>query len=525
MKKVLLSMAVLLMGSAVNAQNLGTRSWQKTIEAIEDDGMMIQAPVAVAPDGSVYATGTFNKSFTFAGTSLDPVATSAYVAKYSATGTEMWAQPLSGSATITCAATDAEGNVYVAGKYADEVTLGSADGNSRVIQGMKDGADYVTRQASMFLAKYDANGHLKAVRTIIPAIDATINGSGMYLDLGVMGFTPNHLQVAGGRVYVSALYSGDVRLDDMAWEGHYVNSPEIGMYMDNNAAGIFSVSAANLTGAKSEALLQTKEEVITNQLVPEDVYFIVDGGTLYTAFAGQGELTLVTPNNHTDFSFAHNEAGREHAFILAAIGASTTVKSFHGTADAAEAPVYTVDQMAVADGQLYVAGISAASNGFAPSQPSVGATNMYLARFDASTLNLRSALVDSYDEGDSKHSAEVLTGLNVVGGKTYVTGYVEKTDDHSVTSPLNWNVDTEFATADDALVTSMSTNGKLLATLGNSKTVSTVTAYDATTGIAALTADTVAKTGDNWYTVAGTKVARPTASGLYIHKGKKYILR
>ena len=68
-------------------------------------------------------------------TVLDPIANSAYLAKYDAEGNVAWAVGLRGAATITAITTDEQNNVYVAGTLADAVEVGSTDGKTQTING------------------------------------------------------------------------------------------------------------------------------------------------------------------------------------------------------------------------------------------------------------------------------------------------------------------------------------------------------------------------------------------------------
>jgi hypothetical protein len=52
-----------------------------------------------------------------------------------------------------------------------------------------------------------------------------------------------------------------------------------------------------------------------------------------------------------------------------------------------------------------------------------------------------------------------------------------------------------------------------------------MTIGDAPTGINALSADKVQKSDGAWYTIGGQRVAQPTQKGLYIHNGKKIVIK
>lgn len=157
MRKVLL--LALCVAASVVAQGQPTvnSSWTKSqtgILPIED--VNNSNPVALSAQGDMYVTGLFaGDGFSFAGTDLAPIAVSSYLLKYGADGTEKWGVALAGAATIKAITTDASGNVYIAGNFADVVEFGSTDGNAVEKEGMKKGDAYVAERAAGFVAKYD----------------------------------------------------------------------------------------------------------------------------------------------------------------------------------------------------------------------------------------------------------------------------------------------------------------------------------------------------------------------------------
>ncbi len=97
--------------------------------------------VAAAPDGGVYAAGTFTGNATFdGGTNPDVLLFSfgsydTFLARYSPDGDLQWIRQGGGSALDTSRdlALDADGNVYLAGSFTDAATFGGAtlDGDGR----------------------------------------------------------------------------------------------------------------------------------------------------------------------------------------------------------------------------------------------------------------------------------------------------------------------------------------------------------------------------------------------------------
>jgi len=62
----------------------------------------------------------------------------------------------------------------------------------------------------------------------------------------------NHLAIAGDKLYASALYTGDLTVDGLDWDGAY-NMLDFGgglcFYTEITSGGVFSVSAATLENA------------------------------------------------------------------------------------------------------------------------------------------------------------------------------------------------------------------------------------------------------------------------------------
>ncbi|MCD8317512.1 MAG: hypothetical protein LUC45_01040 [Paraprevotella sp.] len=217
------------------------------MDKIED--LYLTAPTAISADGSVYATGTFTQDLVIGSTFLSPIATSAYLAKYDADGNSLWAISLQGAATITSITTDESNNVYVAGVFADEVVVGSTDGQTQTITGKPDEVN----QVSSFIAAYSAEGALKATNVIWSEANAEIASSGLYFPQeGFPYMTINHIEANNGKLYASATYTGDVTIDDMQWKGRYINILDV-MYDDLISAGIFSLDVSALDNAESVA--------------------------------------------------------------------------------------------------------------------------------------------------------------------------------------------------------------------------------------------------------------------------------
>ena len=139
MKKTLLIASLGLLSMNLQTQAEGLQEWTAKVTGVSTiDELYLQAPVCVDQAGSTYTTGQFTQPITIGSTTLEPIANSAYLAKYHADGTAAWAIGLSGAATITSVTTDESNNVYIAGTFADVVLVGSTDGKTQEIKGAEN---------------------------------------------------------------------------------------------------------------------------------------------------------------------------------------------------------------------------------------------------------------------------------------------------------------------------------------------------------------------------------------------------
>lgn len=173
MRRTLLIAACSLFLAGTQAFAADQQKWSKSVENTVSkwEELNLQAPTAVDNAGNTYATGAFTQPIVIGSAVLDPIANSAYLAKYDAEGNVAWAVGLRGAATITAITTDEQNNVYVAGTLADAVEVGSTDGKTQTINGK---AGEVENQVSSFIAAYSAEGALKATKVIWTETDATV---------------------------------------------------------------------------------------------------------------------------------------------------------------------------------------------------------------------------------------------------------------------------------------------------------------------------------------------------------------
>lgn len=328
MKKTLLSMLAACSVVVASAAVTDLKAvWNANIPGSE--GMLWNAPVAVIKAGNLYATGAFDKDVTIAGPMLSPVGTSSYIAKYDVAGTAKWAVAITGAANITAVDADNDGNVYVAGVYADEITFGTTSGDEIVKEGqMVDGAP-TAKMNSSFIAKYDANGAVKAVETFVPQAFSAL--AGMYFpEDGEIFFYINGIKAVNGEVYASATFTGETTKGDAAFISSYDDMLGWGfMFIPLKSASIFKVNSdfTKVTPVVfcGVAEPQAADGETTFEYQAKSVTMTVAEGTVYGAFSGNGPLTLKAEKDTKTVEAAQNEFA--YTFVSVSEGSFDKVAS------------------------------------------------------------------------------------------------------------------------------------------------------------------------------------------------------
>ena len=353
MRKIFLSMVALVIAMTTMAAGSGT-GWVKSFAPVEAKKNLGGIKTAVATDGSVYASSTYDQPFAFGeGTATDTEGLlAACVVKYDQKGAEKWvASFIGGDATVSAMTTDIDGNLYVAGSFlsASLKIVGATAENTKTVTGSEE-------SITAFVAKFTADGEVTAATAVGSATDADIAASGLYFampeDVYVM---PNDILVDGDKVYVTAAYTGDVA--DLSWEGRYLNVADF-MYMDNKSMGVFSMAKADLTGMASEFNIGNTELLSENQHYAEAFKYIRYANKPIVAFIGFGNLTITdNSGNKKDLKFevATDESGtKEHALMVAAFGLTFKLAAATHTQDAV--PYNIAGASISADGTAYLGG-------------------------------------------------------------------------------------------------------------------------------------------------------------------------
>lgn len=466
MKKFTLSIMLALATVVARAESVASApTWTDELTTTEKFADLHRgAAMTIDNEGNAIVTGSYTTDLQFAGSYLEAIATSAFVAKYDKAGNKKWAAGLKGAATISAITTDAEGNIYAAGVFADAVEILNANGESKqTITGMADRDD----KATGFIVKYSKDGEYVASKTITPKTNAALAGTELW-DYSSAGFYTKKLVVDGTKLYLSAAYKGDVNVDNVALSGKYVN---IGGFMFQDAVSmcVLSFNTSDLGDAKTVSYFGAKEQTTTDLVYQtEDVNFDVHDGKVYVGYVACGkDMTLYAGNSTSDVPLIYSGDGtNEHGYILAVIdGNNVTKKVFHSVATDNSNILNTIDHMVFKNDKLYLVGTFNQALPFDINISYAGGCDTYATCLNATTLEKEWAVTSNFEEGDVNHSAENVSGVVIANdGAINIYGWVENTSDHSVTSALNHTVaagtPTQMEKESDAkLFMAVATNG------------------------------------------------------------------
>jgi len=346
MKKLLL-MLVAVMATMPTFANAEDEGWTKSFTPVADKSDLAGVHTAVAADGSVYVSSTYDQAFTFAEKSItDPDGLlSSCIVKYDAEGNEKWAVSLVGACKIYAMTADTDGTLYIAGQSQDEkVVITDTQNHAKEIQNPKRLDPFYEEFVSAnegFIAKIDKDGVLQGILTLIPEVNPDILAiTGDPYEMGMEGsiydysfndpvyVLPKKIVLDGDKVYIAAGFTGDIA--ELGWKGCYLNYYAMDMsIMDIKSYGIFSMDK-NLSNLTSVATVQTTEKVQTmSQYYPETIDFVVYGGVPHVAFIGGGELTLTTAAGSKNFAFDVTDDGLNHALVLVNVNAPEQPKVFN----------------------------------------------------------------------------------------------------------------------------------------------------------------------------------------------------
>lgn len=329
MKKTLL-MLVAFMATMTAFASAEEEGWQKSFTPVASADDLDGVHTAVASDGSVFASSTYNQAFTLGDVTVaDPEGlTSSCVLKFDKDGNAKWVVTLLGKCYVRAMVADTDGRLYVAAQSQDEkVICTGTDGKHYEI--VNPTSEIYGFSYSAFILRIDANGAIVATKTISTVANAELLTSGLYFPLsGDIYVNPLDISIDGDNLYVSANFTGDNY--DLGWYGSILNYFDV-MYVDNKSCGIFSLTK-ELSALQSELVVQNSDAISYNQHFPEAIGFVAKDGKVFAGFIGFGNLTAKTPAGSAPFEFemATDESGNaEHPFVMLRTDHPTDAKIFH----------------------------------------------------------------------------------------------------------------------------------------------------------------------------------------------------
>ncbi len=467
-----LALATSMGAYSQNATTTSTEWGDKLTTVGSADEFVRTAPIAIDADNNTIVAGRYSLQdnlqfglYTFTGIT----ANDAFIGKYDKFGLRQWVAGINGNAVFTAVATDHEGNIYAAGKFAAEANVLGSDGQSQTIT---DGDAENTTRNSAFLAKYSKDGVLLNVKTYTAEIDESKMADGL-MSIAEANVTINQLQVDGEDVYFSLTHKGTVKVADEELAGCYCTLWDF-CFDALSTVDIVSVDAASFEDGAWIATLRSAEQVVADaQYQPESVCFTVENGVVYAGFSGTGSLVFEAGQTNTtcDFDYSTYGEGIEHGFLFARItdqGAIST-KEYGSYPSTNETSFNSVDCMKLVDGKLCVGGTFNVEGLFGGLEYK-GGCDTYMLALNEGSLEILDAKSSDIDEGDARYNAEVVTGMFSSNGSFYVTGYAEKTSDHSFTSPLAYKMDLtnyvmEPVAETEAYVISVAQSGSYIASV------------------------------------------------------------
>lgn len=509
MKKTFLSCCAILFSFTAPAQN----TWQYEFSTLESNEVYkdkyapVKAPVAISQNGIIYQTGRYDEPCTIGDSFLENIATSAFVAALDAKGNHLWATGLRGAARITAATTDQDDNLYITGLFADDVVLGSTDYAEQTIVGCPD----THEMASAFIAKYDNNGILKAVKTISIGKnenEVLANVGDAYTFDG--SFTPNALAICEDRVYVSAKYAGTYKIDEISQNSSFIN----GM------GALFDATALCVLSFEKEALSDTKQELDMNNTKmenalengPQSIAMASDGQEVYIALICTGNATLTLGDKQEEFNPGTDAFTSIFTRLTKAetqaIGTEKGDRFWYAN---------EVNAMSIIDGKIYMAGTYSSPLSFAKNEHPDLWCDQWISCFDA----------DSYEQQwcystDAKRSD--MPNIEAQYRYTTMATYTPNGEWKSIgTTNLTLDLNKRFTVNSIQTHLGIASTGNLVATTDPTDTGCKLTVQE--TGGNSLPKLNAGQGNVEalFYDLQGRVTNPNTKKGIYIHNGKKTV--
>ena len=437
MKKLLLTLAVALMSlTAINAQVLGTTEWNKTLFTVANGADATDGVLAIDDNGNLFVSGALTTTATFGSFSVEPIGIASYIVKYDATGQVQWATAIQGAATIVAMDTDAAGNLYVAGQFADEIYVCNATNEDYTSLTSSNSTD----KTAAFIAKYAADGSLFGAQACEATIDPEVDASFMYFGNPAQVLIKN-IEVEGDNLYLSFTYNGDVTLGGYTLDAKYVfNSMGFGDYLDATSGAIIALNNSTFAPTALVANVSLMDGETNYGL--NAINFTVDKGEVYFAVVGYGNMTVQTASTTQNVQFAMDGMGtNEYGMVVAKGG---TIKVYNNIATSVYVSPYNViENMDVVGENLYIVGtfrgycpfdntLSTLNNG-----TEISTSDIYVASVKTSDLSAN-WVVTTPDKNDIVNDEfESVVGTMIYPNEVRIVANIKKISGYSVISTSN----------------------------------------------------------------------------------------
>ena len=509
MKKIFLSCCAIMLSLAASAQN----TWQYEFSTLESNEVYkdkyapVKAPVAISQNGIIYQTGRYDEPCMIGDSFLDNIATSAFVAALDAKGNHLWATGLRGAARITAATTDQEDNLYITGLFADDVVLGSSDYAEQTIVGCPD----THEMASAFIAKYDNNGILKAVKTISiekNENEALANVGDAYTFDG--SFTPNALAICEDRVYVSAKYAGTYKIDEISQNSSFYNA--VGVLYDATALCVLSFEKETLSDTKQELDMNNTDKKEILESGPQSITIATDGKDVYVAMVCTSQVTLTMGDKQEELNPGTDAFSSIFVRLknsdIQVIGTEKSDRIIREN---------DVNAMSIIDGKIYMAGTYSSPLSFAKNEHPDLWCDQWISCFDADSYEQQwcystDAKKDNMPNNDAKYRY------------TTMATYTPNGEWKSIgTTNLTLDLNKRFTVDDTQTHLGIASTGNLVATTDPTDTGCKLTVQE--TGGNSLPKLNAGQGNVEalFYDLQGRVTNPNTKKGIYIHNGKKTV--
>ena len=414
MKKFLLSALTLTAAAAAWATvpEFNPSGSAKALTLTNDEPSYYTPACASADNNKFFFAGQFQDTFEFTTGSGDNATTttldagdftSAYVVSYGSYGSPLAAFVIEGAAQVTAMTCD-DKNLYVAGVFADKVTLhsASATGKTEDVEGLKLNDKPVAQKSASFIAVYSQAGELQSVKTFIPSELPALLETGMYEASGEdLFFHISDIQYYDGKLYFAANYTGETKIGDATLDGTY-QDPWGGVYfMDIANSAVVSLDTETLSAATIEMSVKGKGPFTDDSATTKTITFNVSKAGLYGAFIPEGIGELTVKNGTLSETLTLTGETPE---IYAVAGAGSLAKLEKKASDNL-INHNVISTVLVDNGKVWMLGsadVELPSTKAGEGTAVTGSNDLFVATFSANDLSLKSVVGNASEEGSTE---------------------------------------------------------------------------------------------------------------------------